>query len=222
MVNETINDVQEFQYSTLAGWSRSFFVLRDDVFAEILRSQATLRLSREALITAGTRFPYYRLNETVRPGLVMRLTTILGMCVEPTLKYLQIDSMSEFYNFMTDARTPVENAFEPASKILQNLVSTIRKSSDACLRKVNLTPRALTREFNQFINAGNDCIRNATTLYRSHENDFARAHVAALQLLTRLTAELVPCANGNSNQCVERYLKKYCEDETTCKVCLTM
>lgn len=204
--------------------TRSFNALRDDVYGHFFRSQTTLRNARESLFSSATKFPFYQLNDTMRPSLVKRLTTLLNECIDPTIDYVQKNSMLPYFNFMIDSGTPVEIGFMVISAQLEELSTAIKAATDDdCLRTLAITSRKLTTSYSGVISAANDCIRNASVTYRDPINVFTRVHFVALPLINRLNSELNQCANGNSNnQCIDRYLTRNCEDETTCKVCSTM
>lgn len=151
------------------------------------------------------------------------LTALLTNCIDPTIDYLQKESMLRFFNFMKDENTTIEKSFKAVSTQLEELSAAVSGSGDDdCLRKENIN-RRLPNEYSAVIAAVNDCTRNISNVYRAPINEFTRVHFVALPLIARLSAELNQCANNGNNRetCVMKFLETYCEGET-CKVCSTV
>lgn len=203
--------------------SRSFNALFMDVYGHFFRSQNTLRLARQNIFTAASRFPYQSISTETRQKLTKTVTALLTTCIDPTIDYLQKDSMLRFFNFMKDVNTPIENGFKAVVTQLGAISAAVSNTTnDSCLRKENIN-RRLPTEYSALIAAINDCTRNSSTTYRAPINEFTRVHFAALPLLNRIGTELNQCSNNGNNResCVVKFLMTYCEDES-CKVCSTV
>lgn len=228
VVNSTLNEIKNFQISSLNTLSRAFNNLRDEVYGHFFRSQTTLRVARQSVYSVASKFPFYQLNDTMRTSLVSRLSSIVNDCMDPTISFLQIDSMSQYFNFMTDQKTLSEQAFASAAAQLQELTTLVQGiNNDDCVRGLGLTARRLGTEYNPIITAITDCVRNATSLYRPPTNDFTRVHLVALPYINRMGTDLGNCGSnavgnaGTNNQCIDRFLAKYCANDS-CKTCSTM
>lgn len=155
-----------------------------------------------------------------------RLRTVLSECIEPTIEYLQKDAILPYFNFMTEARTPIESGFATVSTELRRLEKAVKAANNStCLTSLNINRARLTTEYGAVVVAESECIRNASDLYRTPIGEFNRAQLVVLPFVTRLNAELILCASENfidNNQCVDRFLARYCEDESACKTCSTM
>lgn len=162
----------------------------------------------------------------MRANLKRRLTSIISECIEPTIDYLQKDAILPYFNFMTEARTPIESGFETVSSQLRQLETAIKSANDtSCLRTENINRARLTTEYGNVVNAESDCIRNASSMYSTPITEFNRAQLTVVPFVTRINAELILCSNENfidHNQCIDRFLARFCDDESTCKVCSTM
>lgn len=226
-MNSTIAEIQAFRTSSLNSLTRSFNSLRDDVYGHFFRSQTTLRIARMQLFSTASKFPYYLLSNTTRVQLVNRLSYIINNCTDPTIDYLQKDSMLRYSNFM--GLTPIETALEPLTSQLELLETALRAVNDSdCFSKLTvINQRRLNADFSPFTNAVGDCIRVANQQYRQPINEFTRVHFIALPLINRINNDLSQCANiQNANRrepCVtSNFLEKYCEDDSKCPYCSTM
>jgi hypothetical protein len=182
-----------------------------------------LRAARQNIFAAASKYPYYSLTTETRTKLVKTLTALLNTCIDPTVEYLQKDSMLGFFNFMKDENNAIEKSFKLAATQLQEVSSAVSNSSDDdCLRRENIN-RRLPNEYITYLTAIIVCTRNISIEYRTPINEFTRAHFLALPLLNRISTELNRCVNNGSNResCVIKFLATYCEDET-CKVCSTV
>lgn len=194
-----------------------------DVYGHYFRSQNTLRRARQNLFTVASRYPYYTLNAETRQKLVKTLTALLVNCIDPTVEYLQKESMLPFFDFMKDDSTAIEKGFKGVATQLEKLSAAVSNSSnDACLIKENIS-RRLPNEYNALVSAINECTRNITIVYRPTINEFTRLHFIALPLINRISTELNQCDNNGNNResCVVKFLTTYCEDDS-CKVCSTV
>lgn len=223
VVNATLKEIQNFETTVLSSLSRPFNVLRDDVYGHFYRSQNTLRIARQNLFSIASKFPFFALSDETRQNLVKRLTAILINIIDPTVDYLQKDSMLSYFNFMVDPMTSIEAAVKQAEPKLQELRDAIKNVTDeACLKKVDINARKLTASLNPAIAAINDCTRNASALYRAPINEFTRVHFTALPFINRMSMDLSQCSNGNTKEaCSVTFLTKYCEEDS-CGVSSTM
>lgn len=210
--------------SSIASLSRPYNNLRDDLYGHFFRSQTTLRLARQTLFSTASKFPYYQLNDTMRASLVKKLSTIINDCVDPTIDYVQKTSMLPFFDFATDASTPIEAGLSIVSTQLQDLTTAVQATSNStCLKNQDVTSRRLSASYSAVIDAELACIRNASAEYRPPINEFTRVHFVALPYITRINTELMLCSNrNNTDSCVDEFLTKFCDDEARCKVCTTM
>lgn len=222
-VNITLGDIESLKKAALTSISRPFNALRDDVYGHFFRSQGTLRVARQAIFSTASVFPYYLLTEDTRNLLMANMTKLLTECADPTIDYLQKDSMLRFYNFMTDATTPIEKALQPAIDQLNTLEEDLKAATDqSCLAKVRIAQRQIQTAYNSFIDAVNDCTRQASQAYRQPINEFTRVHFIALPLMNKINRELSACNSNNvKDSCVLNFLSKLCAEDT-CKVCSTM
>lgn len=222
-VNITIGDIESLKKAALNSISRPFNALRDDVYGHFFRSQATLRNARQAIFSTASVFPYYMLKEDTRSSLMANMTKLLTQCADPTIDYLQKESMLRFYNFMVDASTPIEKALQPAIDQLNQLEEDLKAATNAsCLAKVRITQRQIQNAYNTFIDAVNNCTRQANQAYRAPINEFTRVHFIALPLMNKVNRELQSCDTNNvKDSCVVNFLSKFCAEDT-CKVCSTM
>jgi hypothetical protein len=208
--------------TSLTTLTRGYNALFTDVHGHFFRSQATLRVARQNIFDAASKYPYFSLTTETRQKLVKTLTALLTTCIDPTVEYLQKNSMLGFFNFMKDENNAIEKSFKAAATQLEKLSSAVSSSSDDdCLRRENIN-RQLPNEYITFNTAIIECTRNISIEYRSPINEFTRAHFLALPLLNRISTELNRCGNnGNGESCVVKFLATSCEDET-CKVCSTV
>lgn len=137
------------------------------------------------------------------------------------MDYLQKDSMLNYFNFMEDETSPIENM--QIAKSLEELKDAVRTATDdACIKKLNINNNKLTSSFKEATSAVNDCNRNASVMYRAPINEFTRVHFIALPFINRMNNDLNQCSNGNNREaCTIKFLAKYCEDDS-CKVSSTM
>lgn len=220
--NSSINEIKRFQTSIANTLTQPFNSLRDDVYGHFYRSQTTLRQARQGLFSRAQRFPYYRLDTEKRQNLVKRLTEILEEVIDPTVEFLQKQSMLRYFNFMKDDSSPIEKALSPMNKQLEELIETMRGTNDTCLNKEMITVRRLSRSYSAYESAINSCIREAFVAYRQPISEFTRVHFVALPFIARIQTDLGGCEGGSSqNACIENFLKKYC-NEDSCKVESTM
>jgi hypothetical protein len=221
-VNSTVNEILRFQASTASSLSQPFNSLRDDVYGHFYRSQVTLRQARQSLFSRAQKFPYHRLSAETRQSLVKRITEILIDVIDPTVDYLQKNSMLRYYNFMTDEMSPIEKALKPMSTQLEDLIKTVQGGNDSCTNKESITVRRLDREYSSYVGSINSCIREAFSAYRQPISEFTRVHFTALPYIGRILNDLGGCDGGNNQDaCIKNFLIKYCAEDT-CKVSSTM
>jgi hypothetical protein len=244
-INSTLADIKSFQTASVTTTSRAFNALFTEVYGHFFRSQNTLRLARQSVFTASSRFPVHTLTEDTRKNLVTLLSSLFTKSMDPTIDFLQKESMLRFYNYDKDESTPIERTFKAIAPQLEELSDAVSNTTnDACLRRENIN-RRLPNEYSAIISAINDCTRNASAVYRAPINEFTRLHFDALPLITRIGAgksykysdilrrftnknstDLLACANNGANResCVVRFLKTYCDDTAneTCKTGSTM
>lgn len=222
-VNVTIGDVESIKKSVLTTLSRPFNALRDDVGGHFFRSQNTLRNARQAIFMTASTFPYHMLSNDTRHQLVSNLTKLLTECADPTIDYLQKASMLRFYNFMSDAKTPIETALQPVVDQLNTLEQDLKSAKNqSCLASVKITQRGIQTAYSNFTEAVNNCTRKASQAYRAPISEFTRVHFMALPLLNKVERELSACNSNNvKDSCVLTFLSKFCAEDS-CKVCSTM
>lgn len=222
-MDATLSEISNFVTSTLSQLSRPFNALRDDVYGHFFRSQNTLRLARQTLFSTASKFPYHQVNNDTRHNLTRSISAVITNCIDPTVDYLQKTSMLPYFNFMNDSMTPIEIGFTAVTVQLQNLIAAVKAVTNSdCLARENVSSRRLSTDYSVVTGAINDCIRNASATYRPPISEFTRLHFIALPFINRMNRDLDQCENGNSTQCVIKYLGKYCDNESTCKVCSTM
>lgn len=209
--------------STLTTSSRFFKTLRGDVSGYFTRSQNTMRISRQNLFAGALDFPYHQLNYETRQLLVKRLMTILTTCIDPTVDYLQNNSMFIYFDLMKTASSPIETSLKSFLSQLNELSFAVKATTDDdCLSKEDIKTRFLTLAYNNLTNAINSCSKNAIASNRGPLIEFSKFQFTALTLITRMNFDLNFCANGNKKEdCVVNFLKEYCEEDS-CKVCSTM
>jgi hypothetical protein len=162
------------------------------------------------------------LEAETRQKLVTRLTEILEQVIDPTIEFLQKDSMLRYFNFMKDSSSPIEKALSPMTKQLEDLITTTKATNDTCIDKENITVRRLSRAYSTYESGINSCIREAFIAYRQPISEFTRVHFIALPFISRIQNDLGGCEGGSSqNECIENFLKKYCSEDS-CKVASTM
>lgn len=151
------------------------------------------------------------------------MTKLLTDCADPTIDYLQKDSMLRFYNFMSDESTPIEKALQPAIDQLNTLEEDLKAATNqSCLSKVRIVQRQIQNAYNNFTDAVNNCTKQANQAYRAPINEFTRLHFTALPLMNKVNRELSACDTNNvKDSCVLNFLSKLCAEDT-CKVCSTM
>lgn len=206
--------------------SRAYNSLFNEVYGHFFRSQNTLRTARQNVFTAAEKFPYHTLTADSRKSLIELLSALTEKHIDPTVDFLQKDSMLKFYNYAKDESTPVEKTLKVVAPQLEELKTAVSKTSnDNCLRRENIN-RRLPTEYNAIITAINDCTRSASMMYRSPINEFTRVHFAALPVISRIGSDLTNCGNNGANResCVVKFLKTYCIDaaDETCKTGSTM
>lgn len=198
-------------------------MLRADVSGYFTRSQNTLRLSRQNLFSASVDFPYHHLSDATRQNLAKRLASIMTTCIDPTVDYMQNDSMFVYFNFMKSANSPIETALEGFLIQLNELSDAVKATTDSdCLIKQDVKSRLLTAAYNNLTTAINVCTRDSATSNRGPISEFMALQLTALTFITRLNLDLNICASGNrKEECAVNFLKEYCEEDS-CKVCSTM
>lgn len=222
-VNATLDEIKSFRLLTLTSLGRFFKILRGDASGYFTRSQNTLRISRQNLFSTAVDFPYHHLSDATRQSLAKRLASIMTTCIDPTVDYLQNDSMFIYFNFAKSTSSPIETALEGFLTQLNELSDAVKATTDSdCLIKEDIKSRLLTAEYNNLTTAINACTRNSSASNRGPISEFMRLQLTALTFITRLNLDVNICANGNrKEECVANFLKEYCEEDS-CKVCSTM
>jgi hypothetical protein len=186
--------------------------LENDVYGHCHRSQNTLRLARQNLFTSAQNFPYYKLTEETRTSLISLLNELITNIIDPTITYIQKNSMDKFYTFSGDSgSTVVEQTFDAA-------FTQVTSMTAECKTKV--TARSLMQEYGPYLNLINACTRSVSQYFRPPINLFTRRHFQALPKIGDVTRDLNQCSNSNNNRiepCSVDFMKKYCQDES-CKV----
>lgn len=140
--------------------TKQFNSLRDDVYGHFYRSQNTLRIARQSLFSTASKFSYHQLTAETRPILTARLTAIITEIIDPTVDYLQKDSMLRYYNFMQDASTPIEKGLQPIMNQLEESKTTARDAlNENCLKQESLTARKLSKDYEAAVDAVSACIK---------------------------------------------------------------
>lgn len=226
VINSTLNDIKNFQSASVTTTMRSFNSLFMEVYGHFFRSQSSLRVARQSVFTSASRFPIHTLTEETRKNLKSTVSTLIDTYMDPTIDFLQKEAMLRFYNYAKDETSPIERTIKVIAPQLEEISNSVSNTSnDVCLRRENIN-RRLPNEYIGIISAINDCTRNISNQYRAPINEFTRVHFVALPLITRMSAELMGCANNGANResCVVRFLETYCVDTAneTCKTGATM
>lgn len=167
----------------------------------------------------ATNYPFYRLTDETRKGLTTLLDGLIKNTIDPTVEYIQKNSMDKLFGFNADSANIVEQTFSAADTQLNAITSM------NCSDQSNITSRKLMTEYTDFISSINNCTRYVFQLFRAPINEFTRVHFIALPLINRLNRDLNACPSilnrAGIQKCSEDYLKNNCQEDT-CKVIPTM
>lgn len=169
-----------------------------------------LRLERSGYNNLASNFPYHQLTPEARVDLKGNLTQLVK-CTDDTSEYLQNEAMTSFFNFMSDARSPIEMAVQPIDDQLNALEDSVRRVNDtSCLTKIDVNTRNLTATYLNITTGINACTANASDAYREPIRNYTSASASMLLTVTPINVRLAFCGlPGSKEACIRSFLSAY-------------
>lgn len=214
--NATVDLIEDFKTNTVDSLSGPFNTLRIELDGLFFRILTALRIERSGYNNLASNFPYHQLTPETRDALKGNLTQLVK-CTDDTSEYLQNEAMTSFFNFMSDARSPIETALNPIDDQLHALEDSVKRVNDTpCLTKIDVNTRNLTATYLNTTTGINLCTTNASAAYREPIRNYTSASTAMLITVTPINVRLAFCSlPGNKEPCIKSFLAAYAD--TACQ-----
>lgn len=221
--------ISTYRATVLSSLTSPFNNLRDDMYGHFYRSQNIIDDVQNNLFSAGQRFPYFVLTQSVRDELTGNIASFLNKCSRPTIQYLHENAIVPLFDYISgNNTTPVENAIKPISDVLDRiLTAATQATNETCLATFAINNARFRTVLSPAVSQISGCLTSTFTTLRTPVNAFVTQHFTAFRQFNTLVNSFQSCTSiftSNRTACVINVTPSLCSTptDTTCIICGAM